>query len=199
MGLDDRIRNVKIIALRAFITKNEDFYLREVFRWYSRSFSTALHLVPDLPLEDVLLHYFEDKLLKELDDESQHPGQLKKFAIESLETKAERTRREIQEEMEFTTEQMSEDAFMAQIEEEIKTGKAAAAKAPDGSVIQPQPVNLPKKISMKESGDIDTELPSPMRLFPEEPKFTKKPFSDKEMQDLMEMDGILGTSPKKQS
>lgn len=43
-------------------------WLSRVFRFYSKNFSTPLHLVPQLPLEDVLRAYFEE-LFESLDEE----------------------------------------------------------------------------------------------------------------------------------
>ena len=44
------------------------YELRRVFRWYSRTFATPLHEVQNLPVEDVLRAYFEQKF-EEMEDE----------------------------------------------------------------------------------------------------------------------------------
>jgi hypothetical protein len=37
-----------------------EYYLRRIFRWYSKTFATPLHEVEELPLSDVLQHYWEE-------------------------------------------------------------------------------------------------------------------------------------------
>jgi hypothetical protein len=51
---------VKINALHSVIKPDEEYYMRFIFRWYSKTFHTPLHLVPDLPVIDVLTSYYED-------------------------------------------------------------------------------------------------------------------------------------------
>jgi len=46
----------------------QEYQLRRVFRWYSRTFHTPLHEVWDLPLHDILVHYFEAHY-EEMEDE----------------------------------------------------------------------------------------------------------------------------------
>ncbi len=51
------------------VEPDDDAWLRRVFRYYSKNFATPLHLVQQLPLEDVLRAYFED-MFDSLDEES---------------------------------------------------------------------------------------------------------------------------------
>lgn len=39
---------------------SHQFWLRHVFRWYSKTFNTPLHEVEDLPIDEVMRHYYED-------------------------------------------------------------------------------------------------------------------------------------------
>jgi hypothetical protein len=50
---------LRIIALRNVIKGDDEYFLRRVFRFYSETFHTPLHMVPDLPLDDVILTYYE--------------------------------------------------------------------------------------------------------------------------------------------
>lgn len=47
-------------AMLAVVEPDDDAWLRRIFRFYSKQFATPLHLVPQLPLEDVLRAYFEE-------------------------------------------------------------------------------------------------------------------------------------------
>lgn len=40
---------------------DSDYELRQIFRWYSKTFSTPLHQVVELPLEDVLRAWYEEE------------------------------------------------------------------------------------------------------------------------------------------
>lgn len=51
--------DVRTIALRDVLDQRGDFVLRRICRWYSKTFSTPLHEVEEMPLEYVLQHYFE--------------------------------------------------------------------------------------------------------------------------------------------
>jgi hypothetical protein len=55
-------------AMLGVVEPDDDAWLRRVFRHYSRAFSTPLHLVYELPLEDVLLAFFED-IFENMDEE----------------------------------------------------------------------------------------------------------------------------------
>lgn len=55
----DYFESLKLIALDNVIHEKGDYGLRHVFRWYSREFHTPLHVVENLPLEDIMTHYFE--------------------------------------------------------------------------------------------------------------------------------------------
>jgi septal ring factor EnvC (AmiA/AmiB activator) len=58
----DQIRALRILALKEAVNKQQsnDYQLRSIFRWYSKTFHTPLHLVYNLPELDVLQAYYED-------------------------------------------------------------------------------------------------------------------------------------------
>lgn len=45
----------------AVLRPNADYFERKVMRWYSKTFSTPLSEVEELPLEDVFLAYYEEQ------------------------------------------------------------------------------------------------------------------------------------------
>jgi hypothetical protein len=63
----DIFEAVKAKALRCVLRPDVEYMIRHIFRWYSRTFSTPLQEVYDLPLEEVLLHYYE-VVFEDLDD-----------------------------------------------------------------------------------------------------------------------------------
>jgi hypothetical protein len=60
--------SLQLLAVRAVMKPDGEYRLRKIFRWYSTTFHTPLHLVDDLPLEDVLTAYYE-QTCEEMNDE----------------------------------------------------------------------------------------------------------------------------------
>jgi hypothetical protein len=60
VGLD-YYRSLRILALAEVVRDDasSQYSLRRVMRWYSKAFHTPLHVVEELPLHDVLMHYYE--------------------------------------------------------------------------------------------------------------------------------------------
>lgn len=54
----DAIRKVAMLSVKK---PDDQSALREIFREYAKTFYTPLHVVEELPLEFVLLHYYENK------------------------------------------------------------------------------------------------------------------------------------------
>lgn len=67
-------RALRILALKEALSEEPsyDYFIRKVFRWYSKTFSTPLHQVADLPLFDVMQAYYED-IYSNLADEKDTP------------------------------------------------------------------------------------------------------------------------------
>jgi hypothetical protein len=65
----DRVGALQLIALRNVLKPNEEYNLRYIFRWYSKTFSTPLHMVEDLDLDDILLAFFEERYERMTSDE----------------------------------------------------------------------------------------------------------------------------------
>ena len=55
-------RNLRILAFKEALSKSPsaEFSFRKLFRWYSKTFATPLHMVEKLPLYDILQAYYED-------------------------------------------------------------------------------------------------------------------------------------------
>jgi hypothetical protein len=76
----DQIRALQIIALKEVLSENQskDFQLRSIFRWYSKTFHTPLHVVEGLPEFDVLQAYFEDHY-ETLNNSNEGQGHIQKL------------------------------------------------------------------------------------------------------------------------
>jgi hypothetical protein len=73
------IRNLKLLAVHAVVEEPFDYTLRKIMRWYSHEFHTPLDVVENLPLEDVLQHWFETHY--EENDESELQAEIDRLLI----------------------------------------------------------------------------------------------------------------------
>lgn len=85
---------IRALALRSVVTEDREYRLRTIFRWYSKTFFTPLHTVDELPLEEVLRHYYESKYEGLENEELQ--AEINEF-LETPEEKVARLRREDEE------------------------------------------------------------------------------------------------------
>jgi hypothetical protein len=90
----DLLKAIRICAVGAVKEKDSDYVMRYIFRWYSREFHTPLHVIDELPLEEVLTHFFECRF-ENMDDE-----EIEEAVAKLIETRAERTLREAKEKAE---------------------------------------------------------------------------------------------------
>jgi primosomal protein N' len=117
---------IRILALKEVLsdTPSSDYEIRKIFRWYSKEFCTPLHMVDELPMYDVIRHYWEyqyesadeDTQLKEADELSKSPEELAKEKA--------RIARRLKEEEDFAKEAEAENQE-SQIEEKIVLAKEA--------------------------------------------------------------------------
>lgn len=135
--MGDLVDSIKKIALASVLEPDRDAIERKVRRWYSKQFYTPLPEVEDLPLDYILLHYFED-LYESLDRDdlvSQIPL--------VLETPEERKLRE-------EREQADEDAYMAKVAQELKEDdKKLLNKKPLKTKPQEEPIETPDEEEVK--------------------------------------------------
>jgi hypothetical protein len=113
----DEIDAIRIRALRAVWKPDHDSALRRIFRWYSEKFHTPLHRVQDLPMEEVLMHWYE------VHYEQLEPDERHNLAIHLLETPEERRRRE-------SEDKKSEDEFV-RLTEQLASRQKADRKLQD--------------------------------------------------------------------
>lgn len=72
----DIFEAVKLNALESVVNPDSEYYLRFMFRWYSKTFHTPLHTVPDLPLVEVLTAYYEN-MYENMKEEDLHDERLR--------------------------------------------------------------------------------------------------------------------------
>jgi hypothetical protein len=114
---------VKINALNAVVNPDEEYYLRFIFRWYSKTFHTPLHLIPDLPVIDILTAYYEELYEKMEKDDLAHEKLKSSMTPEEWAEK-------------LKNEEMDDLAFMETI---MSKNKVDSVKVPEQKNIVPVP------------------------------------------------------------
>ncbi len=114
------INDLRIISFYEATGKNPtpEYFVRCVNRWYGQTYGMSPHLVEELPLYDVLRHYFEVQATEAAEDEPRYQSMLRSIVYGDEETIPE------------TVAAIEDDEFMQQ----VKAG-AYAKKGP-----APQPV-----------------------------------------------------------
>lgn len=121
---------LNLIALNGVKNRTFEYQQRMVMRWYSKTFSTPLHVVESLiPLEDIWLAFLEERY------EGLEPEELELAIEHALLTPEERARRND----ESTAEEIGAEQFAKMTEEAAKTPVAPALPL---NVI-PEPVQPP--------------------------------------------------------
>lgn len=117
--------------------RDPEYFLRKVFRWYSATYATPLHVVDELPLHDILQNFWENHYESMLEE---HPGekpgsgfqrldQARRDLLEDPEVLAERQR--LEDEDEVVSFEMLEEQRQADMEEATKTAVDALQRATD--------------------------------------------------------------------
>ncbi len=169
----DAIDGIKIRALASIMDPDHDDILADVYEWYSEKFCTPLHIVPDIPLDDVLFAYFRH-LYRNMQPEERH-----NMAIWLLETPEERAKRIVEvksDEEEFLRKAAEHNdkkkkpsaaaETFAKLQSRLKDKAAFIPKA-DLPPIQPEPEGEEEvKITYMSQADFEAELdktPGPPR------------------------------------
>jgi hypothetical protein len=101
------IRSTQQIAMAAVLAPDVAAVYRRIARWYSRNFNTPLHEVEELPICEVLLHYFEERF-----------SMMKSEDVEDLRKVLARTESEEAEaKKEEEHQAISDDEFVHRVEE----------------------------------------------------------------------------------
>lgn len=120
----DILLTARRLAMAAVLERDRDYQLRYIFRWYSKTFSTPLHQVEELPLQDVLQAWYETQYDALVADDAREED-LQNEMVELTETDEEAAARQMTE----SREQDEAEQFAKEIEEEERQ-KAVREAAP---------------------------------------------------------------------
>jgi hypothetical protein len=142
-----------------------DYSLRSIFRWYSEKFHTPLHLVEDLPVYDVMQHYYEwhaEQLVSATDAESvaAFHDELKELSMTEAELKRHQAEQDRQAyEDHLFNEEVDAEALAVAAKIAAKTAKRAAEEIAAG----------PRVFSVPEAGMTASEPNISLAFGDEEP------------------------------
>lgn len=148
----DLLKSIRLIAWDAVENKPPEYILRKIQRWYSKTFYVPLPEIDIIPIEDLLLHWFESQF--EDMEESEDP--IKEEIVKKLlETREERLAREAKE----AIEEAEDEAWFKQVE--AKTKKSAKIRDMDSGpkVDNLQDDPLPAAFKDIEPPEVAAKLP----------------------------------------
>jgi len=175
------VNDLQKIALLAVLQPDDDAFIRRIYRWFSTTFHVPLPDVDDLPLDYVLLHYFEANF-EQLDDDQKHNK-----IISLLETVEEKRQRELEE-------KADDEAFLKMAEAEVK-GLQEGRDTPDIKALKGTSLRYQKKGNTEVAID-DSVLEEQKKALNELPEIKLNYIDENLMDQLGETDF---TAPKKQS
>jgi primosomal protein N' len=170
---------IKLKALRDVLSSDSEFTIRRIYRWYSKTFATPLQEAFDIPLEDILLHYYEERF-SALDQE-----ELQEELILATENEQQRAERKELQDSEMANEyellemsrQANEAAEQAKRKKDVSKSKEfnlkakmtaegitklsdALSTAADSikEAMQADPLDLPMSINFEEDKQFESLL-----------------------------------------
>lgn len=180
----DLYRAIRLLAMRATIKPSEHELMDRIYRWYSRTYFTPLTQAYDLPQEDILKIYFEDKYSE------MNESELAQEKLELLETEEQKQQRIEKEEQQA----YEADEFARMVAEEEKTKAEQKELKPNHSLGQPLAPSPPKNESMLGIVEKEATLPSAIQSLP--PNITMTFVDEAELQEELEGFGVMSQPPK---
>lgn len=182
----DLYRAIRLLAMRSVLRPNQQDLVDRIYRWYSRTYYTPLEQAYEIPQEELLRIYFEDKYLDMREQE------LEQEKADLLETEEEKERRIAAEEQ--AAFEADEFARMIAEEEQAKKSQSESAELKSqheaGSPLAPAP---PKNESMLGFVEKESNLPVPKKLPPD---ITMTFIDNKELEEELDGFGSMAQPPK---
>ena len=154
-------RAIRILALASATAQNPapEYSLRRIFRWYSEKFHTPLHVIDDLPLHDVLTHYYEWHVEQILDDEDALNKEISELTATPEEIRAQKMLRDRETYNDFSFEkEVRTEAAKQQVE--AKKEALIEAQKPPKPVVFSAPDPSRQAIQINEPPDIKVSFAS---------------------------------------
>jgi hypothetical protein len=181
------IDDIRASSMHSVVNEDSAYTLRYIFRWYSRTFATPLHVVESLPMEDVLRTYYEVRY----EEMEEHDREAEIARLIEPEEKLKQRR------VEEDYEEADLFSYAKEVEEEERRALAMPKpKKADQSMagVSEAVANLSKAVRMSETNreKEKEEPPPPPQIEPEiHMKFIE---TDEEFEEMLE--GSFGPPPR---
>lgn len=174
--------------MRNVLKADTEYHIRRIYRWFSKTFHVNLIDAFDIPLEEVLLHFYEEKF-ENLDDSERED----EIAMLS-ETEDQRRAREENEDTEKATEDELMEMARKTNESNINKLKEKNQKIADLA----KPKGLPQQIQKltRALKDVSDNIKQEMATDPEDlpPEIDLKFEDEESFQRLLEMDSNINSN-----
>lgn len=148
---------LQLIALRDVMQGTIDYHLRYVFRWYSRTFATPLHVVSGLPLDHVLQHFYECKY-EDMDEHEREEE--RKRLLQSEKERLEETIAEERRQLDDLGKAQEDDEYFRRAEQEA----ALHNKKTEDKKPEPEQWAIPKAPSLEQGLKPGDKLPPDIQM-----------------------------------
>lgn len=177
---------LQVLALREVIKKEPSpaYRMRQIFRWYSETFHTPLHLVEELPLFDIMRHYYEANYEKLKEDPVGLQEELIELSQNDEEAAAAKAKKDKEDFENWTFERDAEQEAKYQQAAKVKIMAAQAAKP------KQQPVFSPPSASLRARMSADDAPAAPDISKPPEPTIKMSFIGLDELEELSNSDGF---------
>lgn len=135
------IETARVSAALAVLRHDGEYRLRSIYRWYSRTFHTPLHQVPDLDTLDVLQAFYEDRYGDMKEDEL-HAEILELIKTPEEELKELREDAKTRSEDELAAQIIEANIIAAETAEKLKEKQTIAPVGPHKPVMGLPEANL---------------------------------------------------------
>lgn len=167
------------------------YVYRKIFRWYSKNFYTPLHLVQELPLEDVLRAWYE-QTFEDMEDKDLE-AEVRKAALSDEELRL--------QEMGESADAAADLDLMREAEEENAAYERAALAKRIEDVVRPVQEQLQQMVPIRPIRDVEIVPARPPNIrstIPPDIKMTFVPEDDDSFEKALEGDAFdLLAAPKK--
>lgn len=175
------LKATRLLAFRAVNKRDPEYVFRHILRWYSRTFNTPLHEVEELPIDEVMTHFFEcryeDMSDHELDEEEED------LLLTDAEKKAKKEKQK--------NDEVDDDDFYELMKAQA-SGSSPGTKpvTADGAIVTAEPLPLGLPANFQKLADT---AEAAEKQIPPDIKMTF--VSDKELEDMESWD-LLGPPSK---
>lgn len=124
---------LRLVAMRAVVRPDREYLIRRIIRWYAKTFSTPINVVEEMPLDRVLLDFYEEKYAEMSEEERE--TEISELIATEDERYAQMMAKDAEEADLFEFERLME----AEDREKAKRSAERRKKKAEGKIAETQP------------------------------------------------------------